>query len=444
MLPVLAAGLFIFYMHKRNFLEKTGFGKAEVGMILVGSLFGMIADIPLIVSDESLLNINVGGGLIPVIVAGSLVYKKKINLYTLALATGIVSAVAFLITDFRPSMGIVAEFPQFLLPSFLGIVFAFVFEREAEMRIPFAYTAAVMGNLIGADLVRIPMLVDEGVLGSIGGAGAMDLVYLSGLIAAVPLIAFYYNSYPDGVHGSLLDDSINFMRDGRFIKSVISSQKAVDRNIKKGWNLMKMRGDMALGQRFSPEMVMSYLGFHKYAIEDYKTMNRRGYRPTKKDAHKVFVTARFLTASINEKLNKYFHSLSKRIIAYLIDLLLIFVPFVLILIFVFLRNTIITDMIQSYSYLLAIFSLMISIQFIYFTLLEWKFGASLGKKLMGLKVVSDDMEAITFVQSAARNTARYADIILYFYIFSIVLMVSGGKNKRIGDYVAGTKVVKIK
>lgn len=444
MLPVLAATLFIFYMHKRNFLEETGFGKPEVGMILVGSLFGMIADIPLVVSDESLLNINIGGGLIPVIVAGSLVFKKKINLYTLTLSTGIISAVAFFITDFRPDMGIVAEFPQFLLPSLLSIVFAFIFESQAETRIPFAYTTAVLGNLIGADIVRIPMLVNEGILGSIGGAGAMDLVYLSGLIAAVPLIAFYYRSYPLGNHGTLLDDSLNAMREGRLIQSIKYSQKAVDENIKKVWNLMKMRGEVGYGDRFSPEMVLSYLGFHNYAISDYKKMKKRGYRPMKKDAHKVFVTARYLKTSINDKINDYYNSLSKRIFAYLIDLLIIFVPFLAIIILIYTRNSIILDMIRSYSYLLAVFSLMISIQFIYFTLLEWKFGTSLGKKLMGLRVVSDDMQDITFIQSATRNTVRYADILLYFYIFSIILMVSGGKYKRIGDYVADTKVVKIK
>ncbi len=444
MLPVLALALFIAYMHKRTFLEKAGFDKPIVGMVLVGSMVGLIADIPLIVSQGSLLNINLGGALIPIIVSGTLIYKKKMEYIGVVVGIGAVSAVAYYVTSFEPSLGIIAEFPEFLYPSLLAIPLALVFERDAFSRIPYAYTVAVMGNLIGADIVRIPMLIDVGIFGSIGGAGAMDLVYLSGLIASIPVITYYYFKYPYSYAKEPLDESLKDLRKGEVKRSFQHSVIAVKKIIHDAKRLIYRRSTN-IDRQFSSDVdVLRTLGLHPYVIRDYMKLSKGNPRPTLQEAHKGFFTSRLLINSIKDKLKDNYNSLGARIAAYIIDVIIITLPLILLLLYLYFRIDVLMEPFYSSSLFLAILTLLISIQFIYFTLVEWYFGTSIGKRVMGLWVVSDDFSDITFTQSAARNSARYADILLFFYIISLILIVSGNENKRIGDYVADTRVVKIK
>jgi len=55
-----------------------------------------------------------------------------------------------------------------------------------EQRVPIAYTAGILGPLIGADLLHLRdiLKVPVGVL-SIGGAGTFDGIVLSGILAAL-------------------------------------------------------------------------------------------------------------------------------------------------------------------------------------------------------------------------------------------------------------------
>ena len=444
MLPLLAMGLFIAYMHKRDFLTSTGFGGPEVGMILVGSFFGIITDIPVVVLERSLLNINLGGALIPVIVCGSVIYSKKLGKSKLILGIALVSVLSYYITRFEPNLGIVAEFPYFLLPSALGIGLSLLLERSAQTRIPYAYSASVLGTLIGADLVRIPMLVDEGVFGSIGGAGAMDLVYLSGLMAAVPLVAYYYFKYPYSKAKDPLDESLKMLRSGHYKEAIDGAIGSVDHEIqkvrrlmvnnKKGWHLPYL----------SDIDVMMALGLQPMIIRDYANLTKSKGSTDPRTAHKAFYASRLMQSAIKEGINKKYSCLMHRIIAYVIDVFLITAPIIGGIFYLFLSQPPDILLYDHQSQLLALLSLLISIQFIYFTIVEWKFGTTIGKALMGLRVVSDDFSRMTFTQSAARNSGRYADIVLFFYTVSLALMMSSPERKRIGDYMGGTRVVKTK
>ena len=57
---------------------------------------------------------------------------------------------------------------------------------EMEQRVSIAYTAGILGPLIGADLLHLRdiLKVPVGVL-SIGGAGTFDGIVLSGILAAL-------------------------------------------------------------------------------------------------------------------------------------------------------------------------------------------------------------------------------------------------------------------
>jgi uncharacterized membrane protein len=89
-----------------------------------------------------------------------------------------------------PGVGIVESFPYYLLaPVSAGIAAGLlaprVFPQEEGFALPSALLAGTVGVVVGADVLREPPLYGHGAPGlyAIGGAGVLDLVYLSGLLA---------------------------------------------------------------------------------------------------------------------------------------------------------------------------------------------------------------------------------------------------------------------
>lgn len=79
---------------------------------------------------------------------------------------------------------------------------------------------------------------------------------------------------------------------------------------------------------------------------------------------------------------------------------------------------------------------------LYYVLCEVRFnGASIGKRVVGLRVVNDDGTPIQFMSSLLRNVLRTADMLPMFYAFGILSSALNPKSKRLGDMVAGTLVV---
>jgi uncharacterized RDD family membrane protein YckC len=80
----------------------------------------------------------------------------------------------------------------------------------------------------------------------------------------------------------------------------------------------------------------------------------------------------------------------------------------------------------------------------YFVIFEalWS-GQTPGKRWMKLRVIRDDGRPISFFASLTRNLLRLADIMpIPFYSLGIVSIVASERSRRIGDFVAGTVVVK--
>ena len=92
------------------------------------------------------------------------------------------------------------------------------------------------------------------------------------------------------------------------------------------------------------------------------------------------------------------------------------------------------------TWLLAILLLVVvSIYAGYFVFLEtlWQ-GQTLGKRRVKIRVISDDGRPIKLQQATLRALLRPIDDILFLGVFFIVL---GQREKRIGDWVAGTLVI---
>jgi uncharacterized RDD family membrane protein YckC len=80
---------------------------------------------------------------------------------------------------------------------------------------------------------------------------------------------------------------------------------------------------------------------------------------------------------------------------------------------------------------------------LYFPLLEGVWGGqTVGKRLLRLRVLGDRGEPVTVTQVAIRNLIRIVDFLPIFYGVGIVTLFIQGGSKRLGDFAAGTVVVR--
>ncbi len=70
-------------------------------------------------------------------------------------------------------------------------------------------------------------------------------------------------------------------------------------------------------------------------------------------------------------------------------------------------------------------------------------GRSLGKRLMGLRVVRDGGLPITLREAAVRNLLRTVDVLPANYLVGLIAMLLSEQGKRLGDLAAGTVVVRL-
>jgi len=79
----------------------------------------------------------------------------------------------------------------------------------------------------------------------------------------------------------------------------------------------------------------------------------------------------------------------------------------------------------------------------YFIIFEklWN-GQTPGKRLLGIRVVRDGGYPVELVGSIIRNLVRVIEMIAGFYALSVMSMLLSAENKRLGDYAAGTIVVR--
>lgn len=191
-LLALAVTVLVFYIIvrwvRRN-LSKLGLTPGEVGAILWGTFLGSLVNIPLFGFGDGYLAINVGGAVVPVVLSLFLIRRKKLPFTELIVGIPLVAIVTYVVSRYEPGLGVVSEFPWWILPAVVAfMVAALAYWHEREDSAALAYVCGTLGVLIGADLVRIPEILagpapEAGVVLSIGGAAVFDMVYLTGIIA---------------------------------------------------------------------------------------------------------------------------------------------------------------------------------------------------------------------------------------------------------------------
>jgi len=187
--------------------DKLGLSAESGFLLLFVSLFGSTINLPLFtVSAEApptealpvmlrgllrhtarefrgrtLIAINVGGGLIPVLFSLYLIGRGGLPLPLLGSAIGIVALVSHLVS--RPLPGIGIGMPIFVAPIAAALTALLL---GPEHSAPLAYVSGTLGVLIGADLLRLKDIRRMGTpVASIGGAGTFDGIFMTGIVAVL-------------------------------------------------------------------------------------------------------------------------------------------------------------------------------------------------------------------------------------------------------------------
>lgn len=153
--------------------------QVESGRVI--AFFGMHYIVPVVVHwPGTIIAVNVGGALIPSIMAAYLLIKNRLWING-ALATAGVALVCHWLAMPVPGLGI--AIPVFV-PAVSTAIIAVLLSRQYAAQL--AYIGGSLGTLIGADLLNLGSV--DGLrapIASIGGAGTFDGIFVTGIVAVL-------------------------------------------------------------------------------------------------------------------------------------------------------------------------------------------------------------------------------------------------------------------
>jgi len=150
------------------------------------TFFGMHYNVPVIQSQETVIAINLGGAIIPILVS---LYEILRLLFLGKMWLFFASLIAILIITVichsfaRPVKGIGIAIPIFIPPLATAAVSLILAWHNPSI---VAYIGGTLGTLIGADLINLKRITGLGApVASIGGAGTFDGIFLTGILAVL-------------------------------------------------------------------------------------------------------------------------------------------------------------------------------------------------------------------------------------------------------------------
>jgi uncharacterized membrane protein len=192
-LPLLLIGFFLLLVVLVLMIEvrvlsyayrKIGVRPRYMFIVLLLTLVGSQFNIPLyavtVPRGTTVVAINVGGALVPMLLSLYLFLKLRMYVRMLVGIT-VVAVIVHGLATLVPGVGIAV--PMLIPPlvaAGVGLILSF---RRAP---PVAYVSGSMGALIGADVTNLHRLAELGApVVAIGGAGTFDGVFLTGIIAGL-------------------------------------------------------------------------------------------------------------------------------------------------------------------------------------------------------------------------------------------------------------------
>jgi uncharacterized membrane protein len=188
-------------------MEKLGLSSESAAILLFGSLFGSLINVPLFTitaqspptppqnipqfgllrppqrpfQGKTMIAVNVGGCLVPLTFSLYLFQYSNLEFSQVLLGVAAVSAVSYLFSRPVPGMGI--GMPIFIAPLCAVLIAQVIIP---EYRAPLAYISGTLGVLLGADILRLKDVRQMGTpIASIGGAGTFDGIFMTGIIAVL-------------------------------------------------------------------------------------------------------------------------------------------------------------------------------------------------------------------------------------------------------------------
>lgn len=142
--------------------------------------------------------------------------------------------------------------------------------------------------------------------------------------------------------------------------------------------------------------------------------------------------------------------LGSRVVAGLIDYVIIAVIAVVIAIVMFLPVFLINPygvwmmpgfIIPHFGWFGGVFGLQFLLWLVYFTFFEGTSGQTIGKRFAHIRVVKEDGSRCDYSSALVRNVLRIVDILPLLYVIGIILIVVTDKRQRLGDMLAKTIVI---
>ena len=326
--------------------------------------------------------------------------------------------ITFAAAEAIPGVGITESFPVFLLPpvvvGLFGTLWAGrVFPKEEAFAIPTAFLGSTFGVLLGADLLRQPPLYGTGPSGlyTIGGAGVLDLVYISGLLAFVTAYAVHLaQGRPLVPVGSPLPSTVPSptARLVRAFRSGVGGHLSESVHEADGASLAAAsQARHLLGLAPAPDgRPWAGLPVPGWIVADQANLDASARAGTMdgRDGFRSWRTASWLVMVAHELGSRRFGTLAARCAAFGTDLAVVTAPAVLLWAGILLAIPGGLDAaVSNVGFNAAIFGF-IAWAFLYFVLTETFLGTTLGKRLLGLEVRDRSLGEPSGLSSLVRNS----------------------------------------
>ncbi|RLF65650.1 MAG: hypothetical protein DRN26_05055 [Thermoplasmata archaeon] len=170
--------------------EALGMKRSEISTIFFLSLILSFIYIPIVTLNGGIiLAISIGGALIPLYISWRFLRRGVVSSSHLLPIFIIATILSYMVTQVT-KYGIVSIFPLYLIPPFITGLLSYFSAVASDKRIaPLAYASQTFGAILGADILHLPeilsMKFEPNTVLVIGGAGVFDMIYLSGLFAAL-------------------------------------------------------------------------------------------------------------------------------------------------------------------------------------------------------------------------------------------------------------------
>ena len=340
--------------------------------------------------------------------------------FTFVALVSVAIPMTFLTSATVPGVGIVSSFPFYLIGPWivgLGAVWtaATVWQAAPYRGLGVGYGTATLGTLVGADVLREPPLYSgSGALLAIGGAGVLDLVYFSGLMAlgaGLLVIALRYRGSVAGLPApsaatippeQALQSAASRLASGDTAgavrESVAASQGAGER----------VRSILQVPPASQPAAVWDGLPVAPYVVNDYRNLvaSQEEPSPTSREAFRSLAMAGQFVRLGRDLSRLRFAAPGPRGWAAAVDVALVTLPAVVLWIYLSLALPGSLDTILGgLAFNLAVFAY-VGFATLYFVLGDTVFGTTLGKALMHLTVTDRTLARPTLLQSFIRESPK--------------------------------------